>query len=230
MNYLQLCQRTSSEVGIAGTSPAATTSQSGNALRIVNWVSSAWLDIQRKHDDWKFMRGSFTFDTTASDGVYAYGDCTDTTTSTAISAFRAWHRDTLKIYLTSAGVAGEVQLTYIDYQSWYSVYNTGQQTDGPPRFFSIDASNRLLLAPKPDGIYTVTGEYQKSATELSGDDDTPELPSEYHEAIVYRAMMKYGRFYVAGEVYDDGKTNYRTLINEMERTQLPEFTQADPLA
>ena len=56
---------------------------------------------QRKHDDWLFMRGSFTVNTVASDGIYAYGDCTDTATSSAITAFRDWHKDTFKIYLTS---------------------------------------------------------------------------------------------------------------------------------
>lgn len=227
MNFLEICQRVASEAGAAA--PSTTVSQTGNNLRIVNWVNYAWMDIQRKHDDWKFMRGSFTVNTVASDGIYAYGDCTDTSTSTAISSFRKWHLDTLKIYLTSGGVSGESSLGYIDYQSWYGAYNTGQQTDGYPRFFTADNSNRLLLAPKPDGIYTATGEYQKSATELSGDTDTPELPTEFHDAIWNRALMKYARFYVASEIYSDAKNNYNRIINEMELTQLPEFTQADPL-
>lgn len=229
MTFLELCQRLSHECSNAGSGPSATTGQTGINLHLVRWINSAWLDIQRKHNDWLFMRGSFTVNTVASDGIYAYGDCTDTATSTTIAAFRDWHRDTLKIYLTSGGVAGEAPLTYIDYPTWYSIYNTGQQTDGYPRFFTIDYSRQLRMAPKPDGIYTVTGEFQKSATELSGDNDTPELPDEFHEAIWYRGLMKYARYYSAAEVYDDARFNYNRIINEMERTQLPEFTQAEPL-
>lgn len=229
MDFLALCKRLRSECGVSGTGPSTTVSQTGEYERLVNWINSAWLDIQRKHDDWLFMRGGFTVNTTAADGIYAYGDCTDTTTSTAISAFRKWHTDTLKIYLTSGGVSGESNLPFMDYPMWYSIYNTGQQTDAYPHQFTVDQSLQLRLAPKPDGIYTVSGEYQKRATELSGDTDTPELPTEFHDAIWYRAMMKYARYYAAVEIYDDAKNNYNRIINEMERTQLPEFEQADPL-
>ena len=170
------------------------------------------------------MRGSFTVNTVAADGIYAYGDCTDTTTSTAISAFRDWRKDTFKIYLTSGGVGGEQIVTYLDYQTWYEVYNTGTQVDSFPQFFAIDHSKRILLAPKPNAIYTLTGEYQKKATELSGDSDTPELPEEYHEAIWYRGLMKYARYYSAPEIFDDAKNNYNSIIGEMEVTQLPELS------
>lgn len=229
MTFLELCQRLSHEASIAGTGPSTTVSQSGINLHLVRWINSAWLDIQRKHGEWLFMRGSFTVNTVASDGIYAFGDCTDTATSSAITAFREWHRDTLKIYLASGGVSGEAELSYIDYPSWYSVYNTGQQTDDYPRFFTVDHSKQLRIAPKPNGIYTVSGEYQKKATELSGDSDTPEMPEEFHEAIWYRALMKYARYYSAPEIYDDARQNYNRIINEMELTQLPEFMQMEPL-
>lgn len=229
MTFLEMCQRLSHESSNAGTGPSSTSGQSGINLHIVQWINSAWMDIQRKHDDWLFMRGSFTVNTVASDGIYAYSDCTDTTTSSAISAFRNWHKDTFKIYLTSGGVSGESQLIYIDYPHWYSVYNTGQQTDSYPRFFTVDYSLRFLPAPKPNAVYTITGEYQKKATELSGDSDTPELPEEFHEAIWYRGLMKYARYYSAPEIYDDARFNYNRIINEMERTQLPEFITAEPL-
>ena len=226
MTFLELCQRLSKEAGIAGSGPSTTVGQTGVQQHIVQWTNSAWMDIQRKRSDWLFMRGSFTVNTTASDGVYAFGDCTDTTTSAAITAFRDWHKDTLKIYLTSGGVGGEQQLSYLDYQTWYDVYNTGTQADNFPQFFTVDYSKRIVLAPKPNGIYTLTGEYQKNATELSGDSDTPELPAEYHEAIWYRGLMKYARYYSAPEIYDDANSNYMRIINEMGRTQLPEISMA----
>ena len=229
MTFLEICQRLSHECSIAGDGPTATTSQTGINLHLVQWVNSSWMDIQRKHNDWEFMRGSFTVNTVASDGIYAYGDCTDTATSEAIAAFRMWHRDTFKIYLTSGGVGGEYPLDYLDYDDWYAEYNTGTQTDGPPCCFTVDHSGQIRLGPKPNGIYTLTGEFQKKATELSGNSDTPESPEEYHEAIWYRGMMKYGRYYAAAEVYDDGKDNYNRIISEMERTQLPEFLMCGPL-
>lgn len=228
MTYLELCQRLSQEASIPGTGPSSTVGQTGVNRHLVNWINSAWMDIQRKHGEWLFMRGSFTVNTVASDGIYAYGDCTDTDTSSAITAFRNWHKDTLKSYLTSSGVDSEVSLIYLDYPTWYAAYNTGTQTDGPPQFFTVDNSLQLRLAPKPDAIYTVSGEYQKKATELSGDSDTPELPEEFHEAIWYRGLMKYARYYAAPEIFDDARNNYNRIMNEMERTQLPELLICGP--
>ena len=227
--FLQLCQRLSSEVGGAGTSPSAVTSQTGMALRYVNWIASAWLDIQRMHDDWKFMRGSFTVNTVADDGAYVYTDCTDTATSSAIASFRWWHRDTFKSYLQSAGVGSEIPLDYIDYDCWYRQYNTGTQTSSSPWCFTIDHSNGFRLGPKPSAVYVVSGEFQKAATTLAADGDTPSAPSEFHDAIVYLAMKKYARYAGAPEIYDDVKGEYRRIISEMERTQLPELLMAGPL-
>ena len=51
MNYLQLVNRTRVECGITG--PTLTTVQSltGEAARIANWVTSAWVDIQTSKED-----------------------------------------------------------------------------------------------------------------------------------------------------------------------------------
>lgn len=229
MTFLELVQRLSSEVGNAGSGPSAVTGQTGMNLRLVNWIASAWLDIQRKHDDWKFMRGSFTVNTVADDGAYVFGDCTDTATATAIASFRYWHTDTFKSYLQSAGVGSEVALPYIDYADWYARYNTGTQTSSTPQEFTIDNENGFRLGPKPNAVFVVSGEFQKAATTLAADADTPACPAEFHDAIFYLAMMKYARYTAAAEIYEDAKREYRRIIANMERTQRPEPMQAYPL-
>lgn len=230
--FLELCQRTASECGVSLTGPGAVASQTGRLGQVVNWVNSAWVDIQTKYDNWRFMRASFTVDTTSGDGKYAITDCTDVATSAALTAagFRDWCRDGFKIYLTSAGVATETDLIYVDYDEWYRVWNIGSPANGYPRDWAMDHDRAILLGAKPNGIYTVRGEYMKAATELSGDSDEPELPKEYRMAIVYRAMMSYGRYHGAPEVYTDGENNYRRLLVEMIRTQRPRNVVAGPLA
>ena len=49
-------------------------------------------------------------------------------------------------------------------------------------------------------------------------------------AIVYRAMMKYGRYNAAAEVYNDGQQNYNRMIREAARTQRPVRMVPGPLA
>lgn len=230
MTFLELVQRLSSEVGNAGSGPSAVTGQTGMNLRLVNWVASSWLDIQRLHDSWKFMRSTFTVNTVADDGAYVFGDCTDTATSSAIVDFRNWHRDTFKIYLQSAGVGGETWLEYVDYAYWYAEYNTGSQASSSPWCFTIDNANGFRLGPKPSDVYVVSGEFQHSATTMTADSDEPSCPSEYHDAIVYRAMKKYARYAGAPEIYEDVSSEYRRIIAEMRRTQLPEVLLAGPLA
>lgn len=231
MNFLALCQRTASECAVSQTGPADTTTQTGRLGQIVKWVNAAWGDLQTKHDEWLFMRFGFRVDTTSGDGEYAYSDCTDTTTTAVITAFRDWSKKVpMKIYLVSAGQATETDLVFIDYPDFYQRYLIGTPGNSYPKHWSRAPNGNLLLGPKPDGIYRVSGEYQRSATAMAADSDTPALPSEYHLAIVYRAMMKYGRYVGAQEIYNDGAIEYRRMLREMRRTQLPRCCEPGSLA
>jgi hypothetical protein len=232
MNYLQLCQRTAMECGVSLTGPSAVTGQTGRLGQVVSWVNAAWGDIQTKYDNWNWMVGAFTVNTSSGDGKYAFGDCTDTTTSAAIASFRKWRLDSFKIYLASAGQGTETDLVPISYAEWYQRYNVGAvvSTNSYPRNMAEHPDRSFLLGHKPDGIYTVSGEYMKAAEALAADDDTPDLPAEFHMAIVYRAMMKYGRYNAAPEVFNDGQAEYFRLLREMERTQRPPRLEAGPLA
>jgi hypothetical protein len=235
--FLDLCQRTASECSVSLTGPASVVGQTGRLGQVVNWVQTSWGDIQTLHDDWFFMRSSFTVDTTSGDGEYAYGDCTDTVASAAISSFHRWVGDkgeecevTPKIYLVSAGVATQTDLVFLDWRDFTAMYLIGTQTNSYPRHWTRSPSGKLLLGPKPDGIYRVTGDYQKAATALSGDSDEPELPAQYRMAIVYGAMMSYGRYNGAPEVFTDGQARYAKAMSEMRRTQRPRDLRAGPLA
>lgn len=229
MNFLQLAQRLRQEVSGSGTGPSSVVGQTGELKRIVDWIATADEDIQRKHNEWRFMRSGFTVNTVANTAGYAFGACTDTTSSLAIAAFRAWARDSFKIYLQSSGVAGERPLDYISYDDWYRQYNTATQTASFPTEFTILNNLSISLGAKPNAVYVVTGEYQKAVTTMTANTDTPVYPSEYHLLPMYRAMMKYGRYTGATEVYQDGQNEYRRMMNEMELTQLPDFLMPGPL-
>lgn len=231
MNFLELCQRVASECGVSLTGPGDTTNQVGRLGQIVKWTRQADMDIQTLHDNWNFMRSSFTLAVTAGDGKYAYGDCLDVETGAAITHFRSWCDDTvMKIYKTASGIGTQTDLHFLCYPDWDSRYNLGNQTNSYPFFWSQHPDRSLLLAPKPDDAFVVSGDYMKSATELEGDSAEPLFPSEYHMAIVYRAMMKYGRYAGASEVYSDGQAEYRRVINEMKRNLRPADLTGEALA
>lgn len=235
--FLELAQRTASECSTSLTGPSAVTNQTGRLGQIVNWANTAWIEVQTRHDDWLFMRSSFTVNTTSSDGTYAYGDCTDTNASAAISAFRDWCGKTdkswdvpMKIYLTSAGIGTQTTLQFLAWGDFDALYLRGSPTDSYPCHWSRDPAGNLRLGPKPDGIYTVTGDYMKAATLLEGDSDEPEMPGEQRMAIVYGAMMKYGRYNAAPEVFSDGQAGFKRIMQELRRTQRPPNDEGGPLA
>ncbi len=236
MNYLELCRRARRECGIAGaeTNPTAVTSQVGEYRRLVDWVSEAWTEIQGRHTDWRWLRRELTFNTTAGDGSYSYGDVTDVDAAAVISRFSHWwaHDEEMPftIYLTSAGAAGERDLIYIPWENFRWHYRRGVHNNAPPVHISVDPQNRLVLGPTPDAIYTVKGTYQRGPQILAADGDTPEFGSQYHMLIVYRTMEKYSIFENAPEVYDGGKKAEGRLMAQLEAVELPEFRLAEPLA
>lgn len=230
MNFLQLAQRLRQEVAGSGTGPSSVAGQGGELKRIVDWIATADEDIQRKHNEWRFMRAGFTVNTVANTAAYAASVCTDTATNQPITAFRSWCKDSFKIYLQSSGLAGERPLDDIDYDAWYRLYNTATQSAGFPTEFTVLNNQAFSLGARPNAVYVVSGEYQKAVKTLAANADVPPYPDEYHLLPMYRAMMKYGRYTGATEVYQDGQNEYRRMMNEMELTQLPEFLLAGALA
>jgi hypothetical protein len=225
MTFLQLAARLRQEVAGNGTGPSAVTGQTGELKRIVDWIATADEDVQRMFNQWKFMVGSFTLNTVADDGSYTAADC-----NTPITDLREWRKDSFKIYLSSGGVGTEVPLDFIDYQDWYEIYNTGSQTSGSPVCFTIGNDMSIKLGPKPNAVYVLSGEYQKSVDTLAANDDVPVYPAEYHMLPVYLGMMSYGRYTGASEVYQDGQRLSKKMIMQMRRTQLPSIRMGRPLA
>jgi hypothetical protein len=224
VNFLAICQRTRQECDIPGTGPTTVVGQTGELRRIVDWCATAWTDIQNKATDWRWMRRSFTVNTTSSDDQYASSDCTDTTDSAVISRFSHWLIDCdtpLLIYLTSAGVGTQHELTYWDWNDFKRVYKMGTQNTGYPSIWSIDPNNNLRLGPSPNGIYTVTGDYQMSAETLALDATTPGMPSQFHMLIVYEAMKKYAGFAGAPEVFARAQLEGGPMMLALQANQLP---------
>jgi len=236
--FLELCQATRLECGIPGSGPTSVTNQTGELARIVGWVRESWTDLQNEQNAWRWMTGNFTIQTADSDPHYAYNDSavTDADTGVAISRFARWWTENIQIYLTSGGLGSRHMIPYTGWDSYRFTWLTGSQPNGYPACSSIDPQNRLRLGPVPNGIYTLEGEYQKSAQILAEDDDTPEMPARFHRLIVAMAMKRYAAFEAAPEVHaaadmiENGERGRPGLRAALLADQLQEPRFAAPLA
>jgi hypothetical protein len=234
--YLQLCQDVVRECGIPGTGPSAITGQTGELARVVAWVKNAYTEIQNRYPDWRWLRKPFTFNTVAGTDAYAYGSVTDGEASALITRFSRWWANDLDrrptIYLSSGGVTGEHWLIWVPYSFFKRLYRFGPQTTarGMPIHISVNDANKLVLGPNPDAVYVVQGEYQKNAQVLAANSDTPEIPVDYHQLIVCRAMAKYAGFESASDVMLRATTEGNPLMRQLEANQRPQMRLAGPLA
>lgn len=223
MNFLQGVQRLCRECGLAN-SVTAVTSQSGEALRMVEWFNSAWMDIQGYHQDWGWLRTSTSF-------VCVSGQASYTPAQAGTTNFGMWLRDSFRNYPTATGTSAEIRMNFMEYEYWRDQYQFGSNrtSTSQPAYFTITPAKAIGLGPVPTGDYTVTAEYFTMPTELSASTDIPSLPTQYHMAIVYRAMMMYGAYESAQEVYQRGEIEFKRLLRRMENDYMPEVTFGGPL-
>lgn len=224
MNFLQLVQRLARDTGVPGTGPATVVNQSGEDGRLVNWISSAWVDIQNEHSDWQWMRKSASFSTVAGQATYTPTQC-------GVTDFGAWDRNSFRNYDTAAGSKSEIFMSYQEYELWRDEYQFGNMrtVQTRPSQITITPDKSIGLGPVPAAGYTVIGDYYSIPTEMTLDADIPALPTQYHMAIVYRAMMFYGAYEAANEVYQHGQTEFERIMARIYSDRLPDIQFAGGL-
>lgn len=230
MNFLQLCQRLRRKCRVSGTGPTSVANQSEEYARLVDFINEAWMILQRKRPDWKWMRGSMSFPTVADQAEYTLAQIE--ATGAGLSNFGNWQRDTFRCYTTATGTNDENVLSWLDYDMWRDTYQFGatRHTQTRPTQFTITPVLGIGLGCTPIVGYTITGDYYKVAAEMEDDGDTPLLPSQFHMAIVYRAMMIFGVAESKPWIYDEGLANYNAILGEIELQQLPEIQAPGALA
>jgi hypothetical protein len=224
MTYLQLCQRARQEAGIAGAGPSAVTGQSGKLLKLVDWVSQAWTDIQLKRPNWLWMWETFEFDTTADQRDYVA-----TSVSPAITDLSLWDRDSLLIFKASLDDSDQNNLNFFEYAKWRAKYRVRMESraNDRPQIFTILPNNNLRMEPVPDVAYTIQGEYKRSAQTLAADADLlTNFPDDFQMIVVWQALKYYAFFEDAPEVLDEAETNFDNLLVRLEAEQLPQMSEA----
>jgi len=225
MTFLELANRLLSEANISGTGLVTTTNQKGEYKQAVDYINTAYQDIQNLHPHWEFLRKDLSFNTIAN--INNYID-----TSIGLSDFGEWSLDTMRVYLTSGSFANEVHMTPVEWDDFRDMFLFGasRTQTGMPIYICEKPDNSLILYPIPDDTYTLEGEYFREPYTLTLDTDKPVFPTRFHMIIVWRALMYFATQLNAQELYAIGNIEYRKLLRKLEQFDLPPHEIAGALA
>lgn len=245
MTFLELVQRLYYELRLPGTPPATVTGLTGLNGDLVRWTAEAYKDIQRDHNGrWRWLRGEARLNTSGVEyyNPRAASGYTEVSLSKSIGAsfetrFRAWDianpDDRPRAYVTADGSSSEYRLIYLPWFDFKELFLLGDMDEGKVSYISADENQWLWLALKPTDSHRVFAHCWLNAQTLEDDDDEPEMPEDFHMAIVYRAMLKYGYSTPAPEVIARVEAEGSPLYASLESDQCYDsfsFSLAGPLA
>ena len=228
MTFLEMVQRLHSEAAIQGTAPSAVAAQTGMSARLVNWILTGYEDVQGEHETWHFRRAEFSDVTVDATSNY-------TLAAWSLTDLAGWRINPDSNYTSGvrlySSVADETDLEYVAWDDFRATYKFGSfrtQTERPT-VFSIKPDLSMELWPIPNAVFTVNGEYYLNLQTLAADATVPILP-DYHMIIVWKALMYYGAYEGATEVYAHGQEQYEKLLSKLEINQIDKISYGAPLA
>lgn len=230
MNFLALLQRTKRKCRVTGAIPTSVMGQNEEFARLADFVNEAWMNLQLNRADWRWMRASMSFPVVLGQSTYTLAQIQST--GTGLSNFGNWDVSTFRNYDTNIGTDSEIEIGFIPYDWWRDTYqiNSMRRTNSRPVQFTVTPTHGIALGPNPIAGYTISGDYHKVASEMSANTDTPLLPTQFHMALVYGAMMSYGVSESKPEIYDEGEKEYTRMVRSIEAHQLPDLTVSGALA
>lgn len=226
MTFLELANRLLSEADISGAGLITTANQQGEYKQAIDYINTAYADIQLQHANWDFLRGDVSFNTIS--GANNYSE-----TAISLTDLSEWSPETMRIYLTANGIITEQYLIPVGWDEFRKLFMFGNariQTGFPTHFTVKPADNSLTFYPIPDNVYTAEGEYYKNPSVLVNDTDTPIFQSRFHMIVVWRALMYFAAQLNAQELYVIGNIEYRKLLFKLEQFACPAATSSEELA
>ena len=209
MNYLQLVNDFLIETSMDDTI-ATVAAQLDDGLKASTWIRDAWTEIQR-NEEWKFRWAEGSFSTVIAQSRYTLAE------QSRVAGDKI---DKANIWI------GANQLDEIDYTLIRNDASTGS-----PSLFAIRPDESIVLSVIPDAVETVDFEYWVAPVVLTDDTDTPAIASDWHKAIVWKAIINYAR--EQGREWDGlyraANREFNTIYSDMLSQFLPNYLGKVPL-
>lgn len=219
MNRLELAQNLRSDAGISG-SDDTTVAPTGEWADVVRWIDRAWKDIQLRHKGmWNWKRKSVQFTTVALQKEYD-----PEAAPMSLTDFGNWVAYSFRAY-SNGDLGNQLDLAHWQsYESFRDSYLIGSlaTTASRPNDVVVSPSKSIILYPTPaDTSFTITADYYSKPQVLTTDSSTPDMPEEFHELILYRALMFASQVEGATDNYSIGEKEFNRLYSQLMLDQLP---------
>ena len=212
MTFLELCQRTAREGGIEG-GLSSVTAQIGMNLKIVQWVTDAWADLQIQRS-WLFMRATGTFTLTAAQTDYAIFS------QLGLVNVKSWCSPTFH----ATDTLGRYTITLLEYGDFQSRLQGQDVQVNRPAYCALAPGYRMVFDAAPTINATVVNDYWKTSQTLVNDTDEPNMNEDWHMAIVYKALRDYAEHEESKEMVVRARRKFMGVFGEMCEVELPAFT------
>ena len=205
--FLEIGQQLVEDAGISGTLTSMV-GQSGEFLRVVNWVTRATTEIEGLWFDWDFLHVFHSFNTVV--GVRDYP---------APSDFNFWDNRTAKI------IARNQPIPFIQWTR--KKLDVTEEIDGDPYIFTILPDKSIPLYDTPDSVLQIDIEYWMRPTSLVNNSDTPAIPEQFRDIIVAKALQYYANYESADEAKVQAIENYQARLAQLQSYASPSSQAKD---
>ncbi len=221
--YLELVRDLARESGTlaGGVQIPTLNGVTGRADKLASWVRKAWVNIQNERADWPWMLREFLAPLTPGKARYTGADLQITRFSQFIGDRPRFA--TFTVWDANEGRSDEGAIREIEYDLWRSRYGRGAHDPNRPTEWARSPMQELCVGATPDKAYVITGEYRVLPQVLTSDNDVPEMPVQYHNAIVLEALKLMGISDESPQTASSAISEYVLARQNLNRDYLPEL-------
>lgn len=231
MNYLQLTQKAVRLSGARIDPPTSVSAAKGLAADFFTYVNDAWRDLQMERPEWYFRikEAQISLDSTSLESGQKLTRLSIPSPINKSFNFIALY----EFYIRDANDVNDepTELSYIPWNNYNDrsslnlEYNEATQEKHRPRYFTVSPEGDVWIYPIPDKSYTMNFFGVRRIQQLCQDCDTPFLPNEYHDMIVWRAIRDYAMYMQDAAMMEKARARYLPLKKHLDDEYMPHITQ-----
>lgn len=222
--FLTLVQEGLVHAGIQQTAPTTVSETTGRTAEMALWIGNAYLDIsgsfngewkwRKKRDEVQLSSGSTT--ASAPSGLERYDFQYD-----HLSRPFFLMRD-LEVSLNTSADESQFKVYYQDWETWRGIETDlfDRSSGQPTKFTIIPDTGTIQFDKEADQNYGFRVHYIEELTALSAGTDTPDIPPEFQDIIIWKALIDYCDWDEADRRWRRANNKFLGYLRRMMKNEL----------